>query len=236
MNPPGYPPNQGPYGQPWGAGQAPAGQPAYGQGYAAPSGQGGYGQAPSGQGGYGQAPSGQGGYGQAPTGQGYGQAPSGQGGYGPPSMGAGHAPPGGGYGSAAYAPPREVPQDTGGSGYGDAALEHLYMKRGRYSAWVYVVLAYIMEAFVIGCLVGLPGGLLVGYLAKSDDAMAITMLALGVPGGFGLAYLVFRDRWRVNEAFSSRFCVGIMNISIMFVPLVSFVYANVRGVKKLMGT
>ena len=150
-------------------------------------------------------------------------------------MGAGQ--PGGAYGSAAYAPPREVPHEPdANNGYGDKAMEHLYMKRGRYSAWVYVVLAFLMEAFVIGSLVGLPGGFLVGYLAKSDDAMAITMLALGVPGGFGLAYLVFRDRWRVNEAFSSRFCVGIMNISIMFVPLVSFVYANVRGVKKLMGS
>ena len=43
------------------------------------------------------------------------------------------------------------------------------------------------------------------------------------------------SRWRVNEAFSSRFCAGLMNLSPMYVPLISLVYANVRGIQKLFG-
>ena len=57
----------------------------------------------------------------------------------------------------------------------------------------------------------------------------ITAALAGIAG----AYLVFRDRWKVNEALSSRFCSGVANLSMLYVPIVSFVYANVRGVKKL---
>lgn len=149
----------------------------------------------------------------------------------------GHAPPGGAYGSAAYAPPAEPPARTeGGEGYGDAALEHLAMPRGRFSAWPYVVIAFLMEAALIGCASGLPIGFAVDHLAQSDDAFAIAAGAVGLPVGLAGAYFVFRDRWSCIERFSSRFCVGIMNISLMFVPLVALAYANVRAIRKLGGT
>lgn len=149
----------------------------------------------------------------------------------------GHAPPGGAYGSAVYAPPAEPPARTAaGEGYGDAALEHLAMPGGRFSAWLYVVIAFLMEATLIGCALGLPVGYAVGHLAQSDDAFGIAAGAVGLPLGLAGAYFVFRDRWRCIERFSSRFCVGIMNISLMFVPFVAFVYANLRGIRKLGGT
>jgi hypothetical protein len=146
----------------------------------------------------------------------------------------GYLTPGGAYGAAAYAPPARQ-YDTSQARVGDRAFEHLTMKRGRFSAWVYVVIAFLLEAALLFCLFGLPVGIGLGALTHNDQALAIATLGVGVPAGLGGAYLVFRDRWRVNEAFSSRFCVGIMNISIMFVPLVSLVYANVRGVQKILG-
>ncbi|MEZ4299968.1 MAG: hypothetical protein R3B70_33780 [Polyangiaceae bacterium] len=144
-------------------------------------------------------------------------------------------PPGGAFGSAVYAPPGEAADDDGGR-HGDSAGEHLYMKRGRWSAWPYVVIAFLMEAALIGCVLGMPIAFGLAAATGNEQVGATAGLVVGLLAGFGGAYFVFRDRWRCNEAFSSRFCVGLVNISIMFVPLVSFVYANVRGFKKLAGS
>ncbi len=53
-----------------------------------------------------------------------------------------------------------------------------------------------------------------------------------VIGGI-FAWLVFRDRFRCNEAFSSRFCSGLMSFSMLYVPFISLVYGVSRGVAKL---
>ena len=173
--------------------------------------------------GYGQQP----GYGPP---QGYGQpAP----GYGPPAQGYGQ-PPAQAYGQVAspqvYA---TAPATT--SFYGDAASEHLTMKRGRYSAWVYVVFAFLFQAAILGGIPGAIVGALVDTAGIHGSAPGFIGLAVAVILGGGGAYLTFRDRWRVNEAFSSRFCAGLMNLSLMYVPIISLVYANVRGVQKLFG-
>lgn len=147
------------------------------------------------------------------------------------------SPPGGAYGSALYAPPARLPAETDEPAvHGDGAREHLSMKRGRFTAWPYVVIAFLMEAAIIGCAAGMPAGLLLASVTGNRQVFEVAATAIGVPMGLGGAYLVFRDRWRTIEAFSSRFCVGIMNISLFFVPLVALVYANVRGVRKLGGT
>jgi hypothetical protein len=44
---------------------------------------------------------------------------------------------------------------------------------------------------------------------------------------------VFRNRWRCTEAFASRFCSGLANLSMMYVPMIALVYANARGLAKL---
>lgn len=122
---------------------------------------------------------------------------------------------------------------------GDREGEHLHMDRGRYSAWTYVVLGFLFEIVLLGGTLGLLVGAGVGKLmdAVSTDPKTVeagVILTAGIVGLAG-AYLVFRDRWKVNEAVSSRFCSGLMNLSLLYVPIVSICYANYRGIKKLSG-
>ncbi len=109
------------------------------------------------------------------------------------------------------------------------------MKRGRYSAWVYVGFAFCFQIGLLGFLPGTLVGIVADAIGIVSGAAAIIGLCVGLIVGIGGAYLTFRDRWRVNEAFSSRFCAGLMNLSIMYVPIVSLIYANVRGIQKLFG-
>jgi hypothetical protein len=112
-----------------------------------------------------------------------------------------------------------------GVAVGDAAGEHLAMTRGRYSAWTYVVIAFACECLLFGAI---PMRVLQPVL--HEVGLLIGFLAGVVP-----AYFVFRDRFRCIEARASLFCSGLMNLSILYVPVVAFIYANVRGVAKLRG-
>jgi hypothetical protein len=126
-------------------------------------------------------------------------------------------------------------QPQAASNYGDAAGEYLRMNRGRYSAWPYVVIAFLGQAALVGAIPAVfLGAAAHAARAPRDAATLISLTAMAVCG-LPVAYFVFRDRWKCNEAFSSRFCVGLMNISILFVPIISLVYANVRGIQKLAG-
>jgi hypothetical protein len=119
--------------------------------------------------------------------------------------------------------------------HGDRALEHLRMERGRYDAWAYVVIAFAAEAFLLALAIYLPFRSVAETLALAPDLQqALPLVVGGLFGSVG-AYFVFRDRWRCTEAFASNFCIGIANISVLYVPIVALVYANVRGVKKLFG-
>jgi hypothetical protein len=109
------------------------------------------------------------------------------------------------------------------------------MKRGRYSAWPYVVIAFLGEAGLVGAIPGMLLGAAAHAARAPKDATVLISLTGMALCGLPVAYFVFRDRWKCNEAFSSRFCVGIMNISMLFVPFISLVYANVRAVQKLAG-
>ena len=106
---------------------------------------------------------------------------------------------------------------------GDSAGEHLTMTHGRYSAWLHVAIAFFFEAALIGAL----------PMAGLQKVLGDLGLGLGFVMGAVGAYFVFRDRWRCIEAFSSRFCSGLMNLSVLYVPVVAFVYANARGIAKL---
>jgi hypothetical protein len=124
------------------------------------------------------------------------------------------------------------------SQFGDSAGEHMGMTRGRYGATVYVFFAFLMEIGIVTALFAALGALL-GAVANLDDDVTgmITLAAAGTGfcGGAVLAYFVFRDRWKCIEAFSSRFCSGLMNLSLMYVPFIALVYANIRGIQKLSG-
>jgi hypothetical protein len=110
--------------------------------------------------------------------------------------------------------------------YGDAGGEYMEMDRGRYSATGYVWIAFALEIFVLGAL---PSFLLSRFIPGTHAAV------IGFIAGAALAWIVFRDRWRCIEAYASRACSGVVNLSLLYVPLVALIYANVRGVAKLRG-
>jgi hypothetical protein len=115
-------------------------------------------------------------------------------------------------------------------GVGDKAGEYTVMERGQYSAWLYVAIGFGLNAF----LWGLP--LMLGLEAlrhgqpMSDGMVAFTSLVGAIP-----AFVTFHDRWRCVEAFTSRSLSGIMNLSLLYAPIVALVYANYRGIKKFSG-
>lgn len=237
------PPGQGP------PGGYPSPQGPSPGGYGTPAGYGSYGQPPPLGGAPAQSAAAQPGYGP-PQGA-YGPP---QGGYGPPQGAYAPSPP-----QAAYAPPPApngswaatgpamgvqlagappvlappVPAAT--SAYGDAASEHLTMKRGRFSAWPYVVLAFMMEIALLGFIPGFAAAFAIALATSDGGVVGLVGLLFGAFAGVIGAFFMFRDRWRCNEAFSSRFCSGLMNLSLLYVPWIALVYANVRGVQKLFG-
>jgi hypothetical protein len=108
---------------------------------------------------------------------------------------------------------------------GDAAGEHRMIRRGKYAAWFHVGLAFLLEAAIFG---GLEETVAVRLHWPNTD---VGFIGSGVLG----ALLVFWNRWRCIEAFSSRYCSGAANFSLFYVPLVAFGYANYRGFMKLRG-
>lgn len=103
---------------------------------------------------------------------------------------------------------------------GDSAGEHLYMKRGNYSAWAYV----IASALVVGLV-------LLAIFSSALDRIGLhdeTGLVAGGAAAVGLVALVYWDRWRVIECFSSRFCTGWANLSIIIVTPIAAGYALTR--------
>ncbi len=109
-------------------------------------------------------------------------------------------------------------------GIGDAAGEHHYAQRGRYSAWIHVVLGFLISTLFWS---GTLGSLLFLLNLRAEW--------LTLPVGGVVSFFIFRDRWRVNEAFTSRYLSGVANLSLFYAPVVSVIYAHVRGVKKFSG-
>ena len=109
---------------------------------------------------------------------------------------------------------------------GDAGGEYQTMDRGRYSASMYVGIAFLLDCGLLG---------LIPMLALHAAVPGTGAYLVGLGIGAILSYLVFRDRWRCIEAYASRACSGVVNLSLLYVPLVALVYANVRGIRKLRG-
>ncbi len=129
------------------------------------------------------------------------------------------------------------------SAFGDRAGEHLRITRGRYSAWPHVVIGFLMVAALSGLVLVFSSGLLVesSWLRpwlpdrKQRDSLAKWIITAGIGFGFAFAFAVFRNRWRCVEAYASRYCMGIANLSLAYVPLIAAGYALVRGARKLTG-
>ncbi len=100
------------------------------------------------------------------------------------------------------------------------------MKRGSYGAWLHVgisvlfsvLLLFIAEAWIEDQFPRLkpPGAIVIGL------PLAITLWN-------------YWNRWRCIEAFSSRFCSGVVNFSFLYVPLIAAFYAAYRGILKFIG-
>jgi hypothetical protein len=115
-------------------------------------------------------------------------------------------------------------------GVGDSGNEHLRMKHGKYSAWGYVHVAFFVQAFLVAPLIAL-----VLAAVSHADATGNAIISTAVFAAIASTLWVYTDRWNCIEAFSSRFCSGVANLSVFYVPAISLVYANIRGLKKLIG-
>jgi len=116
---------------------------------------------------------------------------------------------------------------------GDAAGEHLAMRRGRYGAWAYVVLAFLLQAGAATSLTLSALEPMARRLHLSPEEPRLLLPALGA--GLLVALATFADRWRVVEAHASRFCSGLVNLSLLYVPFLAWGYANYRAALKLRG-
>jgi hypothetical protein len=115
-------------------------------------------------------------------------------------------------------------------GFGDSCNEAARMKRGKYDAWVHVHIAFFVQAGLVAPLAAL------GCAAVSHgDAMSYAILGVATFVAIATTLWIYADRWSCIEAFSSRFCSGVANLSIFYVPAITFVYANYRSLKKIRG-
>jgi hypothetical protein len=120
---------------------------------------------------------------------------------------------------------------------GDAAGEYRRIRRGPLRAWAYVVEAFIFEI----CSLSAAIYQLLKHTKTAHNPDATVLLA--VAAGILLSLWVFNNRWRCIEAFSSRFCIGTGRITLItahlcmaWVPFIAYVYANYRGLRKLLGS
>jgi hypothetical protein len=109
---------------------------------------------------------------------------------------------------------------------GDSAGEHREMDRGRYTAWLYVILGFVLQALVTALLFSEALGL---FMSQQASTIAGGVLALA------LTVAIYWNRWYCIEAFASESCSGFVNLSVFYVPLVVLYYANRRGLLKLKG-
>lgn len=112
--------------------------------------------------------------------------------------------------------------------FGDAGGEHTRMPRGQYDSMIYVAVAFVAQMVCSGILALC---FITNILKIPCDDTASWIV--GVLAGAGISLLVFWNRWKCIEAFSSQASCGIANISLLYVPIVALMYANWRGIKKV---
>jgi hypothetical protein len=119
---------------------------------------------------------------------------------------------------------------TSREGVGDSGGEHLTTSRGKYGAWFYVEIAFFGQVVLTGVVVA-------SLLSVVPNLQTTSDVVLGVAATLAvwLTLWVYSDRWHCIEAYSSRFCSGIANFSMFYVPVIALVYANYRAVMRLKG-
>ncbi len=104
------------------------------------------------------------------------------------------------------------------------------MERGEHSAWPFVfmgaALVWLIFFFIYA---GLFGALVSMVISSVDLGWLSSLLAAGA--STFMLWFVYLDRWRVNEAYTSR--LGFGPIQFAYVPIVSVGYALSRCVERL---
>jgi hypothetical protein len=116
---------------------------------------------------------------------------------------------------------------------GDKAGEYLEADRGMYNAWAHVIVSFIYFFVFIGCFIAYIFSLFGIAATTPYNTETALFLVMSLILGILFSIIVYWDRWRVNEAFSSRFCSGSGGISLIYVPIIALCYAIFRGLKKL---
>jgi predicted signal transduction protein with EAL and GGDEF domain len=100
------------------------------------------------------------------------------------------------------------------------------MEHGKYHAWIHVVLAFALQIIVLAFL-----------FVRTTEAMVHSNTWNGFDVGLAIlgAFLIYWNRWHCIETYASTYCTGVLNLSIVSVPLITFLYANYRGIRKLRG-
>jgi hypothetical protein len=111
---------------------------------------------------------------------------------------------------------------------GDSGGEHLDMRRGYFTAWIHVILSFVLEVLIFWVLFAK----LLEHMYGVTDATDGMVLVSGIASGT-VSTGIYWNRWKCIEAFASRFCTGVINASLIYVPEIALIYANYRGLLKL---
>lgn len=113
---------------------------------------------------------------------------------------------------------------------GDHQNEHLDMERGERKAWPHVIVGAVIFGLIsLFVFAGLFEAVVSAIFSKHNFGFCTSIVALAMTGGW--VWWVYLDRWRVNEAYSSRYVTGPEAIA--YVPLLSIGYALSRCVERL---
>jgi hypothetical protein len=112
---------------------------------------------------------------------------------------------------------------------GDHLGEHLAMKRGKRSAWPHVIIGAVIMGFVSAfVLSGICELIVSGLFSAHDFGVCSSAMSLLLTSVF--IFWVYLDRWRVNEAYTSRYVTG--PVTLIYLPMVSIGYALSRAVER----
>jgi hypothetical protein len=94
--------------------------------------------------------------------------------------------------------------------------------RGEYSAWGYVWFGFLLHGLFVG---GLSETLLkeLQHLPSNEHPLWCSIVSLVL--GMLLTSAIFGNRWRRIEKMASRYCCGLVNASLLYVPLIVVGYA-----------
>ena len=105
------------------------------------------------------------------------------------------------------------------------------MKRGKRSAWPHVIIgAVIMSLVSAFVLAGVCELIISAIFSAHNFGVCASVMSLLLTTVF--VYWVYLDRWRVNEAYTSRY-VTAGPISLLYLPMISIGYALSRAVERM---